>query len=221
MTVKNYFVMTDYFSSHYSGDTTQTLQDAADYCESNWPFSDSSDYAAEFYAESSTILDIDYDWYSQQPLLYRRDKALEWLNNENPSWWSSCDSVIVLDYIWENGHEGWARTGHAISEPMRGGIVDYAYEGSLNWSTPIHNVTFHELVHTYAPDSSDHQDGTIYNDDTASLMTSWEESGPVEYGCYNYGTDGKTSRIDFLSFCTENNVKCKIDNPTITDPGNC
>ncbi|PSP76405.1 hypothetical protein BRC81_12305 [Halobacteriales archaeon QS_1_68_20] len=209
MTLYNDFVMTTDFVSRYSeNDPGTTLARARDYCESAWQWSDDSDYDAAFMSWSDDRPDVEYDSSADKPLLDRLDQALDWLHAEDPWWWSSSDAVVVLDDSYQLGHEGWVLdTGTAIHSSDRGGIVDYAYEGDLNWS-PIDNISYHELIHTYA---GEHEQAGIFSDDEATTMASWNDDGAVEHGCYNYGTDGKEARIDYNAHCERDAVENHVD----------
>lgn len=211
MTLYNDFIMTQDFVDRYSqNDPGTTLDRARDHCDDAWPWSDDSAYAADFFSWPDDNPDVTRRYWVDKPLKDRLEQAVDWLHSEDPWWWSSSDSVIVLDHNKQRDHEGRAWIGSAITDFYRGGIVDYAYEGDLNWS-PIDNISHHELIHTY---DSVHDDAGIFSDDDATAMASWNDDGAVEHGCYNYGDDGKNERLDYNSYCEENSVESYIDSNT-------
>ncbi|MFC7216246.1 hypothetical protein ACFQO4_19470 [Saliphagus sp. GCM10025334] len=208
MTVIQDFVMTERFYQYYSGNPESTLDRAADHCSTQWEnfLSDSED--AYFYTQTNDRLDLEFNRYSEQPLSDRLDEAVEWFNDDGPYWWDSTDAVIILDHADQEGHQGWVSTiGSAIYCDDRVGIVDYAYEGDLSWS-PIDNISFHELIHLY---NGEHRDAAIFANDKATVMSSWNDIGAVEYGCYNDGTNGKDERVDRPAYCTEYKVDGHIN----------
>jgi len=209
--------MTERFKSQWnSSGVSETpgdeLEECRDWLENQWnnDFED-ADHSIIFFKWSNTVIP-ESTLGSLYYLPQRRRDANDWLEN-NFEYWDSTDGGVVLDDMDTKPELiGQAYTEGGFDADQRTAHVDYGNakerEDTLNWSTPIHNVTYHELGHLFGCDG-DHKHGRAYYGNFASVMALQDE-----YECCSEYYDPDNYREDYFSICAKEEINDFIDNHT-------
>lgn len=139
----------------------------------------------------------------------RLDDAQTWLKN-NYVYWDYCDAVIVMDYYGADDDSIGVGYLDAAGTNYKVGLVDMSWEDDGYMDSGYFSrvksegTVQHELSHVY---SCRHTDGSVYSDDTTSIIT--PSTGASSY-CYNNGS--LIVREKQHSSCSEGNIRNYISN---------
>jgi len=213
MSVNIDLFMTERFEDQWNSngvneDPSDELQECKEWLDNQWhdDFRNAS-FNTYFITFSDTVIP-ESTLGPLSDLPQRRRDANNWLKNNHCCWDTMSVGIVLDDVDTKANYIGQGSVGGAFSDGQKTGHIDYAHakerKDTLNWSMPIHNVSYHELGHVFNCDEY-HNEGRTYSSKDASVMALQDE-----YNCENSWYVPEYERKDRYSTCAQEVIEDMI-----------